>query len=58
MIPQPAQTNFASPADADPLPHLTDADVPVPAGVRLDAAGALRKAAEVVYQTILEKRSA
>jgi hypothetical protein len=32
--------------------------VPVPAGVRLDAAGALRKAAEVVYQTILEKRSA
>jgi tetratricopeptide (TPR) repeat protein len=38
------------------LPHLTDADVPVPAGVRLDAAGALRKAAEVVYQTILEKQ--
>jgi tetratricopeptide (TPR) repeat protein len=56
MIPQPAQTNFASPTDADPLPHLTDADVPVPAGVRLDAAGALRKAAEVVYQTTLEKQ--
>jgi tetratricopeptide (TPR) repeat protein len=54
MIPQPAQTKLASSADAGVQPVLTDEDASVPAGVRLDAAAALRRAAEVVHQAILE----
>jgi tetratricopeptide (TPR) repeat protein len=56
MILQPAQTKIASATDADTQIVLAGDNAAAPVSVPLDAAAALRRAAEVIFQIILEKQ--
>jgi tetratricopeptide (TPR) repeat protein len=56
MIPQPAQISPASATDADGQAVQAGGETQASVQFHLEAVTALRKAAEVVYQTILEKQ--
>ncbi|MXQ12275.1 tetratricopeptide repeat protein [Microvirga makkahensis] len=58
MIPRPAQTNPASEADAGSQAVSAGGEAQAPVQLPLDAAAALRKAAEAVHRSILEMKPA